>query len=204
MHPTIYFADKSLIFLKAEEYCNIASTLMGTVWHTEHDGEVSRAKILKIFETDNTIYIITDSPELEFERFKSQFRVVVAAGGALLSSNGDIMMIYRNERWDLPKGHWEEDETLEECALREVEEETGVKPDKLHRLLCKTWHAYNIYGEWELKHTYWYKMSVEGKPIPTPQFDEGILLSEWCERKVAVIHAIESYPTIQRVFEALD
>lgn len=204
MFPTIYFACKCLKFLKQSDFDTLNPCDRGVAWHIAHDGELSRAKILKIFETNNTIHVICSEPEAEFESFKSNFREVVAAGGALVAPDGDILMIYRNAKWDLPKGHWELGETIEECALREVEEETSVKPDRLHHLLCKTWHAYNLRGVWEIKLTHWYKMSVVDKLPPTPQDEEGITLAEWCSRREAIKRAMGSYPTIQRVFESLD
>lgn len=56
--------------------------------------------------------------------------VDVSAGGLLESGDGAelvIALIHRSRYndWSLPKGHLEDDETLELAALREVEEETG-------------------------------------------------------------------------------
>lgn len=38
-----------------------------------------------------------------------------------------FLLMKHKDRWDLPKGHIEEGETLIECAIREFEEETGIK-----------------------------------------------------------------------------
>lgn len=38
-----------------------------------------------------------------------------------------IKQFAHKERWGIPKGHVDSGETLEECALREVREETGLK-----------------------------------------------------------------------------
>ena len=58
-----------------------------------------------------------------------------SAGGLILdrtSSELRAALIARHHRrgrlvWSLPKGHLEEGETPEDAALREVEEETGIK-----------------------------------------------------------------------------
>ena len=77
------------------------------------------------------------------------------------NSADEVLLIRRNERWDIPKGHREEGESVEECAAREVEEETGVKIAGVERFLCSTVHCYNIYGKWEMKYTSWYAMRAE-------------------------------------------
>ena len=40
-----------------------------------------------------------------------------------------FLLMKHPERWDLPKGHVDEGETELECALREMEEETGIPRD---------------------------------------------------------------------------
>jgi 8-oxo-dGTP pyrophosphatase MutT (NUDIX family) len=40
----------------------------------------------------------------------------------------------KNDRWGFPKGHMEESECIEECAVRETWEETGVVPRLLYEL----------------------------------------------------------------------
>src|SRR5690606_40252613 len=46
--------------------------------------------------------------------------VVTAAGGMVINDKKEILFIYRNKRWDLPKGKVEKGETLEDSAIREV------------------------------------------------------------------------------------
>src|SRR5690606_39248757 len=61
--------------------------------------------------------------------------VVTAAGGMVFNDKKEILFIYRNKRWDQPKGKIEKGETLEESAIREVEEETGIQDLKITRYL---------------------------------------------------------------------
>jgi 8-oxo-dGTP pyrophosphatase MutT (NUDIX family) len=69
-------------------------------------------------------------------------KTIVAAGGLVFNENKELLMIYRRSKWDLPKGKLDEGETIEECAIREVEEETGVQQIILGKLIQK--HIMNI------------------------------------------------------------
>ena len=53
--------------------------------------------------------------------------VVIAGGGVVVTGRSrDILLIRRHGIWDLPKGKRERGEAVQDCALREVAEETGV------------------------------------------------------------------------------
>lgn len=63
---------------------------------------------------------------------------VFSAGGIVLKKvNGDIKVLVtqhsKHKGWEFPKGHLETGETSEVAALREVEEETGVKAKILEK-----------------------------------------------------------------------
>lgn len=163
--------------------------------------DISRAKIITFLENYNKVVVLSEEPIRAFECFARQMKCVEAAGGVVQSEQGEVVMIRRNERWDLPKGHREKGETMEQCAAREAEEETGVKVERVERLLTTTLHAYNIYGGWELKLTAWYAMEacrVELKP----QGEEGIVAAEWVAGDDIEQRIKGSFPTIKRVFAA--
>ncbi len=112
---------------------------------------------------------------------KRRMRWVRAAGGVVTDADGSMLLIRRNGRWDLPKGKVEPGETLLQAALREVEEETGIKvlPTD-HPLPTKTYHVFNLYGGWHLKQTSWFPLYVDGRcPGGNPQQEEGITAVEW-------------------------
>lgn len=109
---------------------------------------------------------------------------VVAAGGVVVRAGPagivQVLILYRRGEWDLPKGKLDEGETVAECALREVEEETGLAGLRLGPHLTTTMHRYeDAYGSWD-KTTHWYLMKVDGDGGKlTPQTEEQIESLEW-------------------------
>ena len=166
--------------------------------------DISRAKIITFLENYNKVVVLSEEPLRAFECFARQMKCVEAAGGVVQSELGEVVMIRRNERWDLPKGHREKGETMEQCAAREAEEETGVKARVL-RPLCETTHAYYFprTERWELKCTHWYLLRSTESGDLKPQTEEGIVGVEWCNPIEVDRYLEESYPTIRRVVEAL-
>lgn len=113
---------------------------------------------------------------------KRRMRWVRAAGCVVHDDAGNMLLIWRNGRWDLPKGKVESGETLLQAALREAEEETGITPlpTTHYPLPTKTYHTFNLYGGWHLKQTSWFDAHVAGeKPVGKPQDEEGITEVVW-------------------------
>ena len=102
-----------------------------------------------------------------------------AAGGVVSNPGGEKLMIFRNGRWDLPKGHVEKGETIPGAAVREVGEETGLGNIAIGKLIAKTYHIYNMDGRWILKQTSWFDMFSAYTGILVPQTDEGIEKAVW-------------------------
>jgi ADP-ribose pyrophosphatase YjhB (NUDIX family) len=193
MRTTLYFTDRILLLTdEAESQLSEGDVLLSEI-------DLSRAKIVKIFETTNRIVVRCHSVEEAFERFSAEFKIVEAAGGVVSLPSGEVLMIYRRGRWDLPKGHIDWDESAEECAVREIAEETGVAGAKIVRFLCNTMHAYGVYGVWELKQTSWYLCSAESCPTK-PQQEEDIATAKWCSKEEVEENLRHSYPTIRNVF----
>jgi 8-oxo-dGTP pyrophosphatase MutT (NUDIX family) len=103
----------------------------------------------------------------------------------------------------LPKGKLDEGETIEACAMREVEEETGVKHLALGELISVTWHEYfdKWVGEDVIKETHWFKMDVAGVPALVPQTEEDITAIEWTKKSDLPKRMEQSYITIIDVLE---
>ena len=99
----------------------------------------------------------------------------------MLNNENQLLMIFRNGKWDLPKGKLEVDEDLEKCAIREVEEECGVNDLSIIDKLQDTYHVYSLKGKNILKHTSWFYMSSEFNKKFIPQFSEGITEVAWID-----------------------
>lgn len=123
---------------------------------------------------------------------------VEAAGGWVVNERGEWLLIYRGGRWDLPKGHVERGETPAEAAVREVEEETGVRVEPV-RFLRKTRHTYIMYGRRELKRTWWFEMRACSDGALQPQREEGIERVAWLMPEEVRSLLPGMFPTIRRV-----
>jgi ADP-ribose pyrophosphatase YjhB (NUDIX family) len=106
--------------------------------------------------------------------FKKEFKVVYAAGGLVTNPNKEILFIYRSNVWDLPKGRVEEGESIEETAVREVEEECGAEELKLIAPLLITHHLFYMDNIQQMKITHWYLMEADFQKNLKPQLEEGI------------------------------
>ena len=124
------------------------------------------------------VFLHPDLEELKKAFFK-KFVMIQAAGGLVENENGEWLLIYRRGKWDLPKGKLDKGEKLDACAVREVEEETGLKKVKLLQPLCLTWHTYYEGTKFILKESHWYKMKVSGSQTLVPQTEEDILEVKW-------------------------
>ena len=112
------------------------------------------------------------------------------------NENGDYLFIFRNKKWDLPKGKVEKGEQVKTAAIREVEEECGVKIEKRKTILSKTYHIYELNGEVILKRTSWFPMKVKGIPKLIPQKEEGISTASWVSPQGIKIKMKNTYPLI--------
>lgn len=110
---------------------------------------------------------------------KEKFKVVKAAGG-VVDKDGKFLMIFRRKVWDLPKGKLDKGETIEQCAKREVEEETGVEVE-IEKEIVAVWHTYIIRKKYILKKTHWYAMRCIDDKMMAPQKNEGIKKVEWMD-----------------------
>ena len=146
--------------------------------------------------------LISEDPKSLFKQFKKSFTVIKASGGLVQNAKGEYLFIFRNKKWDLPKGKVEKGEGIKEAGLREVEEECGVKINTNDERLCKTYHVYDLSGKMVLKRTNWYSMTVKGIPKLIPQKEEGITKAEWLTAADLKPVLKNTYPSIVDVLKA--
>jgi len=129
---------------------------------------------------------------------KSNFTIIKAAGG-LVFKQGEILMIYRLKKWDLPKGKLDDGESSKEGAIREVEEECNIKVE-LGEKICDTWHTYKRNGKKILKKTKWYAMRCVDDTSMRPQVEEDIEDLKWMDERELRQALYNTYPSIRYVF----
>jgi len=147
-------------------------------------------------------YIYHPNIEEILKKFTKKIPLVVAAGGVVTNKEGKVLFIYRNDKWDLPKGKLDKGETIEKCALREVEEETGVKGLKIENFLKTTYHVFERNSTYKLKEVHWYAMKTSYKGKLKGQKSEGIEKVKWKGPKKIKKALKNSYNNIKILFEA--
>ena len=204
MHIKIYFNQKPLFL------CDAIDEIIEPYMH--HDDAVyidelnnhSVKTMLYEMQQDSIHAAVFFHPDLEGLKntFWKKFKVLQAAGGLVENENKEVLMIYRRGYWDLPKGKLDDNETLEECAVREVMEETGLKKVKLVRPMLTTYHTYHEGTKHILKESYWYLMEASSDQKLTPQTEEDITEIKW--KKLNEVNKIlkQAYPSILDVFES--
>jgi 8-oxo-dGTP pyrophosphatase MutT (NUDIX family) len=144
-------------------------------------------------------YVLCDDAKAFLKKVMKSTTLIEAAGGLVKNDKGNYLFIFRNGKWDLPKGKLEKGEKPKESAVREVEEECGIPIEKCGKKLVNTYHVYTIKGEVVLKKTYWYKMKYKGKAKLKPQIEEGITDVRWMGRKDIDLVAGNTFPSIMDV-----
>lgn len=125
---------------------------------------------------------------------------VLAAGGLVFNDQQQLLLIYRYDKWDLPKGHVEYGETYEECAIREVREETGLQDLHITHFIGTTEHGFydKKLSADVIKEVYWYAMHSAGKNM-FPQIQESIEWLRWVDRPDLDKYLYNSYNNIRDI-----
>ncbi|MEZ4828634.1 MAG: NUDIX domain-containing protein [Bacteroidia bacterium] len=136
------------------------------------------------------------------DAFMDLFQQVDAAGGLVENEKGEYLAIFNREKWTLPKGGVEWREPVEEAAVREVKEETGLAEINLGEKLTETWHTFKRGKKWVFKTTHWYKMTAQADAPLVPQAEEGIEDVRWMSKKDWInLNPEDSYPLTRYLFE---
>ncbi|MGB3152800.1 MAG: NUDIX hydrolase [Maribacter sp.] len=160
-------------------------------------GAIKALKKKKLTEA----YIYHPNHEEILKKFTKEIPLVVAAGGVVTNEKGKVLFIYRNDKWDLPKGKLDKGESIEDCAIREVMEETGVQGLRIENFLRTTYHVFNNNGTPTLKQVHWYAMKTEFSGKLKPEKKEGIVKVKW-KGPAKIQKALQnSYANIKILFE---
>lgn len=190
MHK-IFFNDKPIILTtKLEQEEGFKNYLLKTVDMGEVIRKLNKSKV-------KAVRLIGKNEDKLLRKFLKKLPNVVAGGGKVYNDRGEILFIYRNNKWDLPKGKIEGNETIESTAIREVTEETGVCGLEITKPLETTYHIFKRNGRYKIKITYWFEMKTSFKGNLYAQEEEDITKVEWLD-KAQVEKALEnSYANIK-------
>ncbi len=128
-------------------------------------------------------------------------QVIIAGGGLVFNEKDALLMIFRRGFWDLPKGKLDEGETIEACALREIQEETGLQQVILGKFIGITQHTYfdTYLDKHVIKESHWYKMTTNSSEVFIPQSEEDITEIRWVHKKELPLFLAKSYPSIVEI-----
>lgn len=158
--------------------------------------------IIKMFQNKiQKAYLYYPDEKEILNKVKEKIPVCKAGGGLVYNKNGDVLFIFRNGKWDLPKGGIEKGEEIEQTAIREVEEETGVINLVISHKLQKTYHIFKRNGKYKLKITHWFEMHTDFEGTLTPQDNEGIEKVAWLNPEQVKEALKNSYENIKLLFE---
>lgn len=173
----VFINNKRLILANNEETIDSKGS---TIICLKEPSSVNRVIRTHLMNPDNIDLVILSSDlKTTIKAFESNYEIRIAAGGWVWNINQELLMIFRGGFWDIPKGHLEEGEKIEECALREVTEETGLTLLKLDKSIGISRHIYEHKGKMVLKLTHWHTMSTEIDERLIPQTEEGIEEVVW-------------------------
>jgi len=149
------------------------------------------------------IYFFNKNRELLFGYFTSMFRIIEAAGGLVKNKKGEWLFIFRNGKWDLPKGKIEKKESVKTAAIREVEEECGITELSILKKLSTTYHTYFLEEKQILKPTYWFEMQCNDTSKLKPQTEEGITDVKWLSKNELQQVYDNTYDSIKEVMKEI-
>jgi ADP-ribose pyrophosphatase YjhB (NUDIX family) len=204
MYIKIYFSDKPLFLCD-----NVDETIQPYIHHDdavfidELNARTIRTMIHEMQQPNVHAGVFQHSDLEELKKaFQKKFTLMQAAGGLVKNERNEILMIFRRNRWDLPKGKLDKGENLEDCAIREVEEETGLKNVKLHSPLTVTYHTYHEGTRHTLKESHWFTMTVSGEQQLTPQTEEDILDIQWIDQDKINSYLQKTFPLISDIMQS--
>lgn len=159
-------------------------------------------RIIAALKTKSINSVILYHPKKEklLKHLNKLFPEVEAAGGLVMNKRNQYLLIYRNNKWDLPKGRMYKKELILDAAVREVEEETSVKDLIVLKPLPITHHIFKRNGKYKLKKTYWYLMKTSYTGGLIPQIEEGIEKALWKNKSEIPLLMKNAFKNIEILF----
>ena len=195
----VFIKNKPLFFIENDEDI---STLDSQFVYSCNNTEDKEIVLDKHSSSEKNIYVQGNSFDEVWKLFFDSYKIVQAAGGVVMNNKSQVLFIFRNGFWDLPKGKVEDGEAIEIAAIREVEEECGIKNPIIEKKLLVTYHTYDTYGENCIKPTHWYLMEYNGAEELLPQEEEGITNVQWVNQEDIASKMLNTFGSIIDVIGA--
>jgi 8-oxo-dGTP pyrophosphatase MutT (NUDIX family) len=197
MSYKVYIFDKAI---------NITDNLNESSQNLYAYNSVNLDDIIFKLQSDALPEVFLYHPNLDeaWQNFQKHFDVIEAAGGIVENAEHKYLFIYRNDKWDLPKGKMEPGELPDETAIREVKEECGIQNIEIDHFLLDTYHLFTENNKKRLKITHWYKMNELEKSPLKPQIEEGIEKVAWLDIASNDLPLNNSYENIKLLFSDLE
>jgi 8-oxo-dGTP pyrophosphatase MutT (NUDIX family) len=176
----VFIDNKVIIFTKT--WKKSVKTLDFVMVQTAIPDRLDLVKCRNELPNDVILVVKTENPEKAIMTVFATYDFVEAAGGIVKRKN-NFLFIERHGLWDIPKGKMEKGEEPAETAVREIEEECGIRGPVVDRLIGVTYHTYVFKGKPTLKRNWWYAMRYDGPKNLTPQTEEAITQAVWLPKK---------------------
>lgn len=195
------FIDNSILYIGTSE--EDFSTIFKTPYESICFDELILLLNTSELEMSSDVYVmISDSLCEDFKKLFKKHQKIRAAGG-VVQRNDEYLFIKRHGLWDIPKGKLEENESIPEGAVREIEEECGISNPVINRSLTTTYHTYVYKGKKVLKETFWFLLDYDKDENLVPQLEEGITEVKWFKRDDFEEIRKNTYPSILDVLYSL-
>ena len=203
MHQKIYFGSKPLFlcdsidaeiepFLHHDDAIFIDELNLHTVKTMLHEMQLEKVHA--------GVFLHPDLSALQ-AAFAKKWTLIQASGGLVRNEQQENLLIFRRGKWDLPKGKLDEGEDLESCALREINEETGLTGLTLQGPLKITWHTYHEGSHLILKESHWYLIHSHGPQHLQPQTEEDITELRWVDDGSLPGYFDSAFPSVVDVLQ---
>lgn len=190
------FFNNRVVFISAEREM-LADKKKGLVYHyTDYEELTEVISSFSNMKKVKELTIMHENLETIWEDFTSYFKFIEAAGGVVFNTKDELLIINRHDKFDLPKGKIEKNESFEQAAIREVMEECGIEDLKITGKITNTYHMYLLKEEPVLKCTHWYSILHKGKKMPVPQTKENIVEAKWIKKEDVNLVVSDTYLSI--------
>lgn len=199
----IYYNEKKIFFLANDKDFNTLPEDHSLVSLSKTKEDIFDDFLAFIDRNDSLqLVYLNKAAKKTFALFSQSFKIIEAAGGIISNSKGQRLFIFRNGKWDLPKGKLDKGETVRKAAIRECEEECGISELKIVKALPPTYHIYELKGKLVLKKTHWFEMNSGFKGKLVPQTEEGITEVIWSKKSDYSRIRKNTFPSIRDVMRS--